>query len=128
MNEYIRISGHRKYATREHTVIAEKVLGKKLPSDAEVHHVDGDKSNNAHHNLVICPDSAYHKLLHRRQKALNTCGNANWIKCTFCKIYDDPKNLTVTKRNTHSGTTLLAYHKSCNTEANHKYLRRKLTS
>jgi hypothetical protein len=126
VNEYIRISGHRKYATYEHTVIAEKVLGKELPKEAEVHHVDGDKSNNAHHNLIICPDSAYHKLLHRRQKALDACGNADWIKCTYCKKHDDPKNLTVTVRRVYGSQTYLAYHKSCNTEIHRKYLERTL--
>ena len=126
MNEYIRISGHRKYATREHTVIAEQVLGKKLPLDAEVHHVDGDKGNNAHHNLVICPNSAYHHLLHRRQKAFNACGNASWIKCGVCKQYDDPNNLTVTMRSVRGCLTQLAYHKSCNTKVHRKYLERTL--
>ena len=124
MNEYIRVSGHRKYATREHTVIAEKVLGKKLPPDAEVHHVDGDKSNNAHTNLVICPDSAYHQLLHRRQAALDACGNTNWVKCCHCKKYDDPANMTVTIRKVRGSKTQLAYHKSCNTQVHRKYLER----
>lgn len=80
---------------REHTVLAEKALGKPLPIDAEVHH-----GNEKHDNtcLVICQDRAYHMLLHRRTKALQECGHANWLKCQFCKTYDDPKNLKITPR------------------------------
>lgn len=122
MNEYIRISGHRKYAVREHTVIVEKVLGKRLPSEAEVHHVDGNKSNNSHSNLVVCPDIPYHKLLHRRTEALAACGNANWIKCRFCKQYDAPENLTVTTRKTKKQNgVLLAYHRACNLADQKRY-------
>jgi len=29
-----------------HVLIAERALGKPLPKEAEVHHVDGDKTNN----------------------------------------------------------------------------------
>src|SRR5882672_9646293 len=77
----------------EHVLIVEKVLGKKLPEEAEVHHVDGNKSNNDPKNLVVCPDSAYHKLLHQRQRALDACGHADWLKCQRCLQYDDPKNM-----------------------------------
>lgn len=83
---------------REHVVIAEKALGCLLPDKAEIHHVDGNKSNNNNRNLVICNDRAYHILLHCRTKALKECGNANWLKCCFCKKYDDPKNMKIGKR------------------------------
>lgn len=76
-----------------HIIVTEKALGKKLPKGAEVHHVDCNKLNNANNNLVICPSKAYHKLLHVRTKALEISGNANYRRCTFCKIYDDPVNL-----------------------------------
>jgi hypothetical protein len=79
--------------TRVHILIAEKVLGKSLPSGVEVHHMDGNKANNRNNNLVICPSGAYHKLLHRRQEALEACGNANFGKCKYCKQWDDPVNL-----------------------------------
>ena len=76
-----------------HTLIVERVLGRKLPDGAEVHHVDGNGRNNKHSNLVICPSIAYHKLLHVRTKALNACGNAGWLRCIRCKKWDDPKNM-----------------------------------
>ena len=78
-----------------HKVIAEQILGYELPQGACIHHVDGNGLNNKHSNMVICPSSAYHMLLHRRQRALDECGNANWFKCVFCKEYDAPENLNL---------------------------------
>lgn len=56
----------------EHITIAEQVMGRKLPQYAKgdprnlvVHHVDGDKKNNAKTNLLICTH-AYHTALHHR--------------------------------------------------------------
>jgi len=54
---------------REHIVIAEKVLGKRLPPNACIHHVDGNKTNNNKDNLVVCEDKGYHNLLHARLRA-----------------------------------------------------------
>lgn len=91
---YLRIPADGK-RRMQHVVIAERVLGKPLPDGAEVHHVDGNKANNDHTNLVICPDVAYHQLLHRRQRALDASGHADWRKCTICKQYDAPANLII---------------------------------
>lgn len=77
----------------EHLLIAEKALGYSVPKGVEVHHFDENKANNSPSNLVICPDRAYHFLLHQRQKAFDACGNPNWEKCQFCGNYDDPSNL-----------------------------------
>ena len=71
-----------------HVRVAEKALGKPLPPGAIVHHVDENKANNAPSNLVICPDRAYHNLLHQRMRARDACGNPNWRMCWCCHQYD----------------------------------------
>jgi hypothetical protein len=78
---------------QEHVRIAEAALGKSLPPRAVVHHVDRNRLNNSHDNLVICPNDAYHALLHKRMRALEACGNPSWLKCQYCQQYDDQKNL-----------------------------------
>jgi hypothetical protein len=71
----------------EHVLLAEQALGRYLPDGAEVHHVDGNVTNNTGSNLVICQDKAYHKLLHYRAKVLRAGGNPNTDKfCRDCQI------------------------------------------
>lgn len=85
--------GKRGARSFEHVLIAESVLGKKLPAGVVVHHADGNETNNTKSNLVICPSQAYHMLLHRRMRALEASGNPDWRKCNFCKTWDDPVRL-----------------------------------
>lgn len=108
---HVMINGKRK---DKHIFIAEKALGRKLPIGAEVHHVDLDRANNDPSNLVICPNKLYHRLLHKRQKALEECGNPSWEKCCICKTYDAPENLKGLKEKVkryHKG----AMRETCNT-------------
>ncbi len=85
----------------EHVLIAEKALGHSLPPNAIVHHYPQNPSNQ----LVICPDMAYHMLLHIRQRAFNACGHTNWRKCKICKQYDEPSNLFI--------RPYAVYHRTC---------------
>jgi hypothetical protein len=63
----ITVNGRRVY---EHIAVAEKALGKPLPNGAVVHHMNEDPLDNfTPFNLVICPNQAYHLLLHRRTEA-----------------------------------------------------------
>lgn len=63
----LHIDGRRVY---EHVLVAERALGKTLPRGAKVHHVNGIRSDNRPENLVICPNEAYHKLLHKRMRKM----------------------------------------------------------
>ncbi len=81
---------------REHILIAENALGKRLPSKAVVHHMNESKADNhTEGNLVICQDDVYHRFLHRRLRALKACGHASWRKCCYCHEYDAPDNLYI---------------------------------
>lgn len=105
MNTRIDVNGYesltqvdrRHYPIFYHTVVAEKALRKPLPPKAVIHHVNEIKSDNRPANLVICPNHAYHSLLHRRIEAKKACGNPSFRKCGYCKKYDDPKNLYIPK-------------------------------
>ena len=65
-----------------HRIVADRALGKPLPPGAEVHHVDGNKQNNAPTNLVICESRSYHRLLHVRTRVLRAGGDPNTQR--FC--------------------------------------------
>lgn len=53
----------------QHVLIAELALGRALRRAEIVHHIDGDKTNNARNNLLICTRS-YHHALHARMAFL----------------------------------------------------------
>lgn len=101
----------------EHVAIAEAAIGRSLPKGAVVHHANCDKLDNRKDNLVVCPDRAYHNLIHARTNALIACGNANWRRCSYCKQYDAPENLTIMTVCTR------AYHRRCANEYNRNRLR-----
>lgn len=92
---------------QHHVWVVEEALGKPLPPGAEVHHVDGRGNNNINSNLVACQDKAYHMLLEQRTRAYNATGHASWLRCPYCKTYDNPSNLYVKSDGVH------ARHPSC---------------
>ena len=69
-----------------HRLVAEQAVGSPLPVGVIVHHVDRNKSNNNSNNLVVCPDQAYHLLLHARQKIVDYGGHPAMHKyCSYHK-------------------------------------------
>ena len=103
----------------EHVLVATQMLGRPLPKGAVVHHINGNPSDNRPENLIICKDHAEHKRLHRRQRALEECGNPNYLKCEYCKQYDDPQNMWVSKVRSSR-----AHHRACNAKAGREWRRR----
>ena len=101
---YLKVSNNGKQ-TGAHVLVAERALGRPLAAPEEVHHINGIRSDNAASNLVICPNRAYHMLLHQRQRAIDACGVPYFRKCKFCKSYSDPADMAV------YGTS--AYHYAC---------------
>ena len=95
-----------------HRVMAEKVIGKFLDPKHPIHHHHDDAHNTT---LVICENNFYHQLLHKRTKALKECGHANYIKCVYCKQYDDPKYLIIGKN---------IYHGFCQIKFRREYYKR----
>ncbi len=76
---------HRRYV-QEHILIAEKALGRFLPSGAVIHHANEDRADNRPENLVICEDANYHKLLHVRLRVVAVGGDPNTQRpCQRCK-------------------------------------------
>jgi HNH endonuclease len=84
-----------------HRRIAEAVVGRRLSRRVCVHHFDGNKSNNAHTNLVICPHAGYHHLLevHRR---VQLAGGDCWTQ-RLCIVCVQPKVFADFERNTKRG-------------------------
>lgn len=48
----------------EHVIVAEKKIGRPLRPGEVVHHIDGDKRNNAPSNLEVLASQAEHARLH----------------------------------------------------------------
>lgn len=67
---YLRIASGENEGQLVHRLIAEKVLGRKLRKGEDVHHINGDRSDNRNSNLLICSHS-FHIWLHRKIDIIN---------------------------------------------------------
>ncbi len=98
-------SGKNGYVRRS-CLVCEKVLDKTLPPKLVIHHINHNRAGDRPENLVVCENTAYHSLLHEREKAYKACDHVNWRKCGFCHKYDDPINLKM-------GSCSDSYHVEC---------------
>lgn len=64
---YKRISSGNNAGRYEHTIIAEKQIGRHITSDEQVHHINGDKLDNRPTNLLVVTKS-WHSKIHQRLK------------------------------------------------------------
>jgi hypothetical protein len=55
---------------REHILVAEKMIGRKIANGEAVHHIDCDGMNNDPSNLYVFTENASHK---RSHGSLNRC-------------------------------------------------------
>lgn len=86
----------------EHIVLAERAVGKPLPSGAQVHHVNGDRADNRPENLVVCQGRAHHALIHVRMRAVMAGHPADWKQCHHCGGWAAPTDLLIYKRHAAS--------------------------
>lgn len=81
---YIYNKGNYKKGLLKHKMIAEQVLGRKLASNEVVHHMDGNRENNAVENLIVLSRSKHvslHRYLHVQGALMQECVNGNGENC-----------------------------------------------
>jgi len=51
----------------EHVIVMERLLGRRLRPSEVIHHVNGDRADNAEANLYLCRDRSHHNDVHRSE-------------------------------------------------------------
>ena len=107
MEVYVRREDGTNGKTLEHILVAERAIGKRLPENAVLHHVNGDRVDNKHSNLVICENQSYHKLLHLREKRLRLFGRTDVKQCRVCRCVKSLKQFYHDRSNALEGKAAL---------------------
>lgn len=84
-----------------HRHVASMKLGRWLVEGEAVHHVDGDRTNNAFTNLVVVSEQD-HRLLHGRDKSRRSCLA---VTCNHCgKLFTLAKSKVMRRQNVYCGS------------------------
>ncbi len=108
---------------QEHRVVVEDIIGKYLPDHAIVHHLNGNRKHNNPDNLVVCPNDAYHQLIHNRTYSLVFTGSPNNRWCPGCEQFLPLSSFFCTSRKDKNGNKKpkrSGYCKTCSNIANRK--------
>lgn len=70
----------------EHIVVAEHKIGRPLKPGEEIHHINGNGTDNRPDNLMVCKDRAEHTLIHKPPRQCKLCGAPHKAKglCKRC--------------------------------------------
>ena len=80
---YVRVWVGPNLRRLEHQVVWEEAHGQKVPPGHQVHHLDGNPTNNRAENLVALPLGA-HQRLHGAQNRQRWAPQAGWLCCQRC--------------------------------------------
>ena len=83
-----------------HRLEAEEDIGRWLLPSEEVHHHYFSKGGYV---LAICKNRTEHAEMHKLEEAFRYSGHYDWHKCTYCKQYDAPENLSINWSTYHKG-------------------------
>lgn len=107
-----------------HVYICEKLTGVKLRGTKHVvHHIDGNKLNNAPENLIVLQNTREHMELHTRERL--TAKGIDWRTQKYCPRCDKVKGKTDFPSAPKMRDGLHGYCKSCMVKHVKKYQMRK---
>lgn len=93
-----------------HVLVMSQKIGRALVDEEQVHHIDENRSNNHPDNLMLFANAKEHLAHHAQERAFAACGERFFMKCRYCKDYDDPVNMKVYS---NANGSAQAHHKSC---------------
>ncbi len=98
-----------------HRVLASNKIGRLLTPDEDVHHIDGDKTNNSECNIQVMSRSD-HARLHANDRA----PELSVVTCSFCKNEFTINSLICRRRKNRNKNGNAFCSRSCGAKHQHK--------